>query len=53
MQCQDIVAQPEFFMKRQNNWPLDEFLVLTEKLWKSILQNENLDLPSYWVHILK
>ncbi|CAD6254652.1 unnamed protein product [Miscanthus lutarioriparius] len=47
--CQDIIAQPGFLKKRQQNWPVDEFPNLAEKLWKSILQNEKLNMPSYWV----
>jgi hypothetical protein len=51
-QCQDIIAQPEFFRKRKNiDWPVDEFPILAGKLWTSILKNEKLDMPSHWVHI--
>lgn len=53
MQCQDIIAKPEFLIKRQQNWPVGEFPILAEKLWNSILQNEKLDMPSYWVHIIQ
>ncbi|XP_066337546.1 protein ROOT HAIR DEFECTIVE 3-like isoform X2 [Miscanthus floridulus] len=47
--CQDIIAQPGFLKKRQQNWPVDEFPNLAEELWKRILQNEKLNMPSYWV----
>lgn len=53
MQCQDIIAQPGFLKKRQQNWPVDEFPNLAEELWKRILQNEKLNMPSYWVRIIQ
>lgn len=53
MQCEDIIAEPEFLKKRQQNWPVDEFPNLAEELWKSVVQNEKLDTASYWVCILK
>lgn len=46
--CEDIIAEPEFLKKRQQNWPVDEFPNLAEKLWKSVVQNEKLDTASYW-----
>jgi hypothetical protein len=51
MQCEDMIdGHPEFY-SGPNNWSIDTIPTLAEELWRSIQQNERLDMPSYWVCI--
>lgn len=50
-QCEDMIdGHPEFY-SGPNNWSIDTIPTLAEELWRSIRQNERLDMPSYWVCI--